>query len=175
MEKIKYFLINKNLSINGSRGVKVCTMSGKKMGSAEWAEWYDSKCINFLRFLQQFTEKVCAGLNFENDPITEAIGNKSKSLLENQQERAIIFSALARKQMVAKVPMVSTFTLKAKDFYNSDPAGQEAAYNSFVELVEDHHRKVGKLVDYIKDNQEENLPDIVKLCGYISLFFGELV
>ena len=76
-------------------------MSNSKVGSAQWAEWYDSKCINFLNFIQYFIERVSTDLKITGDPIIDYLGKRSKSLAENPQERAILFSALARKQIVS--------------------------------------------------------------------------
>ena len=132
--------------------------------------WFTAKQDNFLCFLLELCDK------YETEiPQLGAIKIYTKDLQKDDMKRGIMFSGLARKNIVDSVPVFHEAVKSAKSLWERPKEEKCLGYEEAVKHLEDIHSKFGAFICYLKDNEAEILPDLDKLAGYTALFYGDFI
>jgi len=135
--------------------------------------WFTNKQDNCLEFVGSLCNKYETLLQ---DVISlDRVSDKVTALQKDETKRAMLFSAVARKQLVEGIPAFEGMVKAAKAFYTKSDEDKRIEYFNGVDTLVLFHRRLGEFIEYLEDNSKEVLPDVDKLAGYTSLFFGEFI
>lgn len=135
--------------------------------------WFTNKQDNCLEFVGSLCNKYETLLQ---DVISlGSVSDKVTELQEDETKRMVLFSGVARKQMVECIPAFKGMVEAAKAFYAKSDEDKRIEYFNGIDTLVLFHRRLGEFIAYLEDNSKDVLPDVDKLAGYTSLFFGEFI
>lgn len=135
--------------------------------------WFTNKQDNCLEFVNGLCSKYETLLQ---DVISlDSVSDKVTALQKDETKRAMLFSAVARKQLVEGIPAFEGMVKAAQAFYTKSDEDKRIEYFNGVDSLVLFHRRLGEFIEYLENNSKEVLPDVDKLAGYTSLFFGEFI
>ena len=135
--------------------------------------WFTEKQKNCLFFLNELCGKY---KDVVPDTISlDSVSTKVFELLESDTKRNLMFSAVARKQLVEGIPVFGETVKSAKTFYGKSDIEKDIQYNEAITSLKEIHEKFGEFIEFLDENKDEVLPDVNKLAGYATLFFGDFI
>lgn len=149
-------------------------MSGR-LPNSDWFEWFDGKCINFLRFINSTVTKYADVLGMSDTEFVDHVIKKCDELETTGPARMMVFSKMARQQMSTSVPSLIGWTRTAKRIYLAPQEQKSKEYQDFVAELEHKRTKFDEIIEYLKYHEHEVLPDLNKLAGYLALFYGDFI
>ena len=152
----------------------VFSMPRKSVSNTAWIE---EKQDNFLNFLLGSCDKYqpIFDASSMHASVVDTAKNFVQTLKDDETRRAIMFSTLARKQMAESSGLAQASILAAKTFWEKGDGEKTQGYVEAVDFLRTVHKELGNFIEYLNDNQDTVLPDLDKLAGYTSLFFGDFI
>lgn len=135
-------------------------------------DWVRSKRDNLLAFLIDICTKYESVLNKE---VTDPLKEFCIELRADETRKAVVFSRLARKNLAESTDATQSCIQAAGTFWEKSRDEKTQGYVEAVDYLRTIHKKFGDFIEYLDDNQDTVLPDMEKLAGYTTLFFGEFI
>jgi len=134
--------------------------------------WLEEKQENFLLFLLELCDKYGESTKKE---LIDQFRDRITTIQEDDTQKAIIFSSLARKQMVENIPLMFHATKACKAYWGKSKEDKLVDFDVGLEFLGELHKMLGDYIETIKTNKETYQPDFERFTGYISLFFGDFI
>ena len=135
--------------------------------------WFTEKQLNCLFFINtlcgKYKDVVPGTISLDS------VSAKVDELLESNTKRNLMFSAVARKQLVEGIPAFEETVKAAKAFYGKPEIEKSIQYDNAICSLKEIHEKFGEFIEFLDANKDEVLPDVDKLAGYATLFFGDFI